>query len=1610
MWRTPRALVVVVATLAGTLAGTGAFTPAAPAGADSSWVVASSQNPGSQDNELQNVSCASSTFCVGVGNTDTSTLIETFDGTSWTTSAGLSGPSGSAQNQLLGVSCTSASFCVAVGSYEAESGDESGLNQDLIEMWNGTSWSDASVNPYSDDTLVGVSCTSASFCVAVGNYKDSDSYDQVFVETWDGTSWTSSVGADTSSTVANYVEGVSCTSTSFCMAVGYTGRNADTLAESFDGTSWSLNLPLDPGESPNLYGVSCTSVSFCMAVGYTYDSTSGLNDTLAESFDGTSWTTSPSVDSDGNDGQLQGVSCTSASFCMAVGYDASNSQTLAETFDGTSWTLSLPLNPGSGSNSLLGVTCTSASCVADGWFNVNVSPYYDQTLGETWTPASAPGPAPTSFSITVNGVASATVAPGVVATLTESGLAPTASGTVVFSSPGTLDLCTITLPGTSCPTSTSLPVDSYTPISATFVDTDGNYLGSTATNTVSLTVQVPTTALQGIDLGSAGPASITWSDVAGNGDTFAYLDATQSDDFTNPNFQSYWNGALDAGVTPGATLIVDGTVSAADQATYFENAVGADYGTGDLVPAIDTSVLSVQAVAGDCSTLPVEDAGCITVTQATGVLSALVGDLTSYFGVAPVIYTNPTLWGFLGDPTGYGADPLWDSDLGSTAPSTASLPNSDWFGDGWSLWQSSFTGSVPGITGDVDLDQASGTTLPLDTSAAPGPAPTSFSITVNGVASATVAPGVVATLAESGLAPTASGTVVFSSPGTLDLCTITLPGTSCPTSTSLPVDSYTPISATFVDTDGNYLGSTATNTVSLTVQVPTTALQGIDLGSAGPASITWSDVAGNGDTFAYLDATQSDDFTNPNFQSYWNGALDAGVTPGATLIVDGTVSAADQATYFENAVGADYGTGDLVPAIDTSVLSVQAVAGDCSTLPVEDAGCITVTQATGVLSALVGDLTSYFGVAPVIYTNPTLWGFLGDPTGYGADPLWDSDLGSTAPSTASLPNSDWFGDGWSLWQSSFTGSVPGITGDVDLDQASGTTLPTITCVLGASSCASATSATPGGTAEAANAGVTATATGGEGTISVGQYPSDPVGALNQNSNEFIDVSLSGVTTPFTTVSIVDCSLNGGDILSWWNGSNWLEVSPQSPTPIGCVTATLSSTSSPTISQLTGTVFAVSTNQVVDQPVTVTVSGTMTYGGTPNLTYAASPAVALSGSLSCTTVDGGSAIANLGVGYYTVDGSSCSDLSAPGADSITYVGAAGGFAVSRAPLTITASGGSFTFGGTPTVVTASYHVLVNGDSAASLTTPPTCSSAATSTSPVGSYPSTCNGAVDANYVISYVAGVVRVTAAATQLSLQAFPSGPLPLGSSVLFRAAVSKGSGPGTLTGTVSFTNNGVAIPSCTNLHLVLGAAWCATSYKTVGIHAIAATYAGDPDYSDSSATLAQVAFQAPLVTSASHVTATTGTTLNFQITASGYPVPSVSEKGALPKGLSLSVNGILSGVPAPATGGTYLITIVASNSYGVDHQIFVLSVEQPPTITSANKYVTSLGKFFVFPITATGYPAASFSEKGALPRGVSLSVNGILSGTPLSAGTYEVTITATNSAGSVQQSFTLVT
>ena len=81
------------------------------------------------------------------------------------------------------------------------------------------------------------------------------------------------------------------------------------------------------------------------------------------------------------------------------------------------------------------------------------------------------------------------------------------------------------------------------------------------------------------------------------------------------------------------------------------------------------------------------------------------------------------------------------------------------------------------------------------------------------------------------------------------------------------------------------------------------------------------------------------------------------------------------------------------------------------------------------------------------------------------------------------------------------------------------------------------------------------------------------------------------------------------------------------------------------------------------------------------------------------------------------------------------------------LIVIASGGTMVYGGTVPTITATYNGFTGGDTEASLTTKPTCSTVATSSSPVGTtYTSSCTGAVDHKYVIIYSGGLVSVTQA------------------------------------------------------------------------------------------------------------------------------------------------------------------------------------------------------------------------------------------------------------------------
>jgi hypothetical protein len=82
-----------------------------------------------------------------------------------------------------------------------------------------------------------------------------------------------------------------------------------------------------------------------------------------------------------------------------------------------------------------------------------------------------------------------------------------------------------------------------------------------------------------------------------------------------------------------------------------------------------------------------------------------------------------------------------------------------------------------------------------------------------------------------------------------------------------------------------------------------------------------------------------------------------------------------------------------------------------------------------------------------------------------------------------------------------------------------------------------------------------------------------------------------------------------------------------------------------------------------------------------------------------------------------------------------------------------------------------------------------------------------------------------------------------------------------------------------------------------------------------------------------------------------------------------------------------------------------------PPAITSANQATFTQGQPNTFNVTASGYPASTFTETGALPSGVTLAPDGTLSGTPAAgtAGDYPIVIKASNgNAPDATQNFTL--
>ncbi|HTX34306.1 MAG TPA: putative Ig domain-containing protein, partial [Bryobacteraceae bacterium] len=152
-----------------------------------------------------------------------------------------------------------------------------------------------------------------------------------------------------------------------------------------------------------------------------------------------------------------------------------------------------------------------------------------------------------------------------------------------------------------------------------------------------------------------------------------------------------------------------------------------------------------------------------------------------------------------------------------------------------------------------------------------------------------------------------------------------------------------------------------------------------------------------------------------------------------------------------------------------------------------------------------------------------------------------------------------------------------------------------------------------------------------------------------------------------------------------------------------------------------------------------------------------------------------------------------------------------------------------------------------------------------------------------------------------------------------------------------------------------------------------------------------------PVITSPVTATATVGTAFSYQIAASNSPT-SFGATG-LPAGLVVSTStGLISGTPT--TAGTSSVTLSATNGGGTGNATLTLTIQPPPpVITSPVTAGATVGTAFSYQIAASNSPT-SFAATG-LPAGLAINTStGVISGTPTTAGTSTITLSATNSAG----------
>ena len=209
---------------------------------------------------------------------------------------------------------------------------------------------------------------------------------------------------------------------------------------------------------------------------------------------------------------------------------------------------------------------------------------------------------------------------------------------------------------------------------------------------------------RGIDV-SRFQGTIDWAQVRGSGIRFAFVQASRGSGSdcavkpdncgADPYFAANRVNAAANGIRIGpyhrafatGANLAEARADAGAEAAVFIAQVGA-LNSGELIPVLDVETPFTG----------------LNAKRLTTWIRVWVKRVRKGLGRKPMIYTNASSWGYTGHTREFARAryPLWVAEWGVRKPT---VPASNWAGRGWSVWQWTSSGSVPGISGRVDMNR-----------------------------------------------------------------------------------------------------------------------------------------------------------------------------------------------------------------------------------------------------------------------------------------------------------------------------------------------------------------------------------------------------------------------------------------------------------------------------------------------------------------------------------------------------------------------------------------------------------------------------------------------------------------------------------------------------------------------------------------------------------------------------------------------------------------------------------------------------------------------------------------------------------------------------------------